>query len=205
VIDPALYATFIAACVVLMLIPGPNVALIVANSVAYGTRYGLLTLAGTSSAMVPQLLLVGLGMAALLGSLGTWFEVLRWIGAAYLVFLGIRQWRAPPQDLSRVAAQPRSARRIYLRGLLVSLTNPKTLFFFGAFFPQFVVASRPAGPQVLLLSVTFLVVALLLDGVWAMLAGRLRPLLVARGRLRNRITGGVLIGGGVGLALDRLR
>jgi homoserine/homoserine lactone efflux protein len=204
-IEPGLYATFIAACVVLMLIPGPNVALIVANSVAYGTRYGLLTLAGTSSAMVPQLLLVGLGMAALLGNLGSWFEVLRWVGAAYLVFLGIRQWRAPPQDLARVAAQPRSARRIYLRGLLVSLTNPKTLFFFGAFFPQFVASGRPAGPQIVVLSLTFLVVALLLDGVWAMAAGRLRPLLAANGRLRNRITGGVLIGGGVGLALDRLR
>jgi threonine/homoserine/homoserine lactone efflux protein len=163
------------------------------------------TVACTSSAMVVQLGLIGLGMAALLGTVGAWFEVLRWFGAAYLIVLGIRQWRAPPLDLTGTPLQPRSVRGIYLRGLLVSLTNPKTLFFFGAFFPQFIAADRAAGPQVLLLSATFLTLALLLDSVWVLLAGRLRPLLRTHGRLRNRVTGGVLVGGGVALALDRLR
>ncbi len=204
-IDPALYATFILATAVLMLIPGPNVALIVANSVAYGTRYGLLTLAGTASAMVPQLILTALGMTALLAGMGHWMAWLRWIGVAYLIVLGVRQWRAAALDLTRVTAQPRSHRGIYLRGLLVSLTNPKTLFFYGAFFPQFVASDRAAGPQVVLLCVTFLVVALVLDGLWAVLAGHARPLLAAHGRLRNRISGGVLIGAGVGLALAHRR
>ncbi len=204
-IDPALYAAFVLATAVLMLIPGPNVALIVANSVAYGTRYGLLTLAGTASAMVPQLLLTALGMTALLGGLGAWMGWLRWAGVAYLLLLGIRQWRAAPFDLTRVAPQPRSSRNIYLRGLLVSLTNPKTLFFYGAFFPQFVSPGRAAGPQLVLLCVTFLAVALVLDSLWAVLAGRLRPLLAARGRLRNRIAGGALVGAGLGLALAHRR
>src|SRR3546814_14954485 len=78
-IDPQLYVAFILATGILMLIPGPNVALIVANSVAYGTRYGLLTVAGTSSAMVVQLALTALGMAALLGTLAHWIEWIRWI------------------------------------------------------------------------------------------------------------------------------
>src|SRR5271165_3689418 len=89
--DLSLYLAFVAATTVLMLIPGPNVALIVANSVAYGTRFGLLTVAGTSAAMVLQLALTSLGMAAVLGTLGALFEWLRWIGVFYLLFLGIRQ------------------------------------------------------------------------------------------------------------------
>src|SRR3546814_12648563 len=99
-----------------MLIPGPNVALIVANSVAYGTRYGLLTVAGTSSAMVVQLALTALGMAALLGTLAHWIEWIRWIGVAYLAWLGIRQWRAAPADLTGTSPAPTARRAVYARG-----------------------------------------------------------------------------------------
>ncbi len=202
-IEPGLFLAFVAAVTVLMLIPGPNVALIVANSVAYGSRYGLLTLAGTSSAMVVQLALTALGMTAVLGTLGVWFEWLRWAGVVYLLFLGIAQWRAPVVDLSRTRAEPKSARAIYLRALLVSLTNPKTLLFFGAFFPQFVSLSRPVGLQIVTLSVTFLAIALLVDSLWALVAGRARGLLASRGRLRNRLSGGMLIGAGAALAFAR--
>jgi len=188
-----------------MLIPGPNVALIVANSVAYGPRFGLLTVAGTSLAMVVQLALTALGMTELLGVLGAWFGWLRWIGVAYLVYLGLMQWRAPPNDLGAVPAQPKSARAIVMRALLVSLTNPKTLFFYGAFFPQFVDLERPVGAQVAILSATFLALALLIDGGWALVAGRARALLAARGRLRNRLSGGILIGAGAALALARIK
>ncbi len=106
-IDLHLYLVFLFAVVVLTLIPGPNMALIVANSVSYGTRFGMLTLAGTSSAMVIQLALTGLGMTAVMGIMAQWFEWIRWIGVLYLVWLGVRLWRTPPVDLSKVAAQPR--------------------------------------------------------------------------------------------------
>jgi homoserine/homoserine lactone efflux protein len=202
-IDPGLFLAFVAAVVVLMLIPGPNVALIVANSVAYGPRYGLLTVAGASSAMVLQLALTALGMTELLGALGVWFAYLRWLGVAYLLCLGVMQWRAAPVDLTATRAEPKSIRAIYLRALLVSLTNPKTLFFYGAFFPQFVSASRPAGAQIAALSATFLILAVLIDSGWAFVAGRARGLLASRGKLRNRISGGVLIGAGAALALAR--
>jgi homoserine/homoserine lactone efflux protein len=203
--DPNLLLAFILATTVLMLLPGPNVALIVANSVAWGTRYGLLTVAGTAAAMVVQLGLTAFGMTAALGALAAWFEWLRWLGVAYLLWLGIRQWRAPPVDLIRTPPQPRSARAIALRGFLVSLTNPKTLLFYGAFFPQFINLDHPVLPQVALLSAVFLALALLLDGGWAMLAGRARFLLASRGRLRNRLSGGLLICAGVGVALARRR
>jgi homoserine/homoserine lactone efflux protein len=202
-IAPHLYLAFVLATTVLILIPGPNVSLIVANSIAYGTRFGLLTVAGTSTAMLPQLALTALGMTAVLGALATWFEWLRWLGVAYLIWLGVRQWRAPPVDLTRTRPQPRSTRAIVVRGFLVSLTNPKTLLFYGAFFPQFISLDRPLGPQVALLCATFVVIATLLDGGWALLAGRARGVLAARPRLRNRLSGGMLIGAGVGLALAR--
>lgn len=201
--DPDLLAAFILATTILMLIPGPNVALIVANSVAWGTRYGLLTVGGTSAAMVVQLGLTALGMSAVLGALAAWFELLRWIGVAYLLWLGVRQWRAPAVNLALVPAQPKSARAIALRGFLVSLTNPKTLLFYGAFFPQFVSLDRPVLGQVAVLSVVFLALAVGLDSGWAAAAGRARFLLAAHGRLRNRLSGGMLICAGVGLALAR--
>jgi threonine/homoserine/homoserine lactone efflux protein len=201
--DLHLFLAFVLAVTILMLIPGPNVALIVANSVSYGARYGLLTVAGTSSAMVVQLGLTALGMTELLGALGSWFEWIRWIGVAYLVYLGVAQWRAPPVNLAAVAPERRSARAMFTRALLVSLTNPKTLFFYGAFFPQFVVTSHDVGAQVVLLSAVFLLLAVLLDGCWALAAGRVRGLLAMHGRLRNRISGGLLIGAGIGLAFAR--
>jgi threonine/homoserine/homoserine lactone efflux protein len=200
--DPGLYAAFLAATALLMAIPGPNVALITAHSLAHGTSYGLLTVAGTSAAMVVQLAVVWLGMAHLLGGLGAVFEWVRWAGVAYLVWLGVRQWRAPAADLALV--RPRARRAVLWRGVLVSLTNPKTLLFYGAFFPQFVTPQAGGiGQQALVLAASFLAVAVLLDSAWALLAGRARPLLAAHGRLRNRLSGGLLVGAGVGLALVR--
>ncbi len=201
--DLPLLPAFVFAVVVLLLIPGPNVALIAANSVAYGARYGLLTVAGTSTAVVLQLALTGLGMTEALGTLGHWFEWLRWIGAAYLVWIGVQQWRAAPVDLTRTAPQPRSARAIFGRAVLVSLTNPKTLLFYGAFFPQFMTPGHAAAAQVLTLSAVFLALAITIDSLWAIAAGRAWRVLAVHGRLRNRVSGGMLVGAGVGLALAR--
>jgi homoserine/homoserine lactone efflux protein len=204
-IDLPLYLGFIAASVLLILIPGPNVSLIVANTIAHGTRYGLLTVLGTTAAIVVQLSLTVGGMTAVLRVLADWFDVIRWIGVVYLVILGIRSWCADPVSLGTISAQPRSFRTIVLRGFLISLTNPKTLLFYSAFFPQFITSNRPVGPQLVALSLTFVVIAGGLDCAWAIAAARVRGLLATRGRLRNRLTGGFLIGAGVGLAFAHRR
>ena len=94
---------------------------------------------------------------------------------------------------------------MYLRALFVSLTNPKTLFFYGAFFPQFLSADAPLAPQVAILSATFLAIAILVDGFWALLAARGRHVLGANGKLRNRLSGGFLIGAGAALAMARTK
>lgn len=204
-----LYLAFCLATAVLILIPGPAVSLIVANSIAHGGRRALVTVAGTSSAIVLHLTILALGMTSMLLLLAEWFEVLRWLGVAYLVYLGIQHWRAAAR-LGAAGSAPApacsvSGQRLYWQGFLVNATNPKTLVFYAAFFPQFIDPAGPALPQLLLLSVTFLAIATLLDGSYALLGGRLRDLLSnpRRARLRSRLTGSFLIGAGLGLALAR--
>jgi len=199
------YLAFIAATVLLIALPGPNVALIVANSVSYGRRFGLVTVAGTSAAMIPQLVLTVLGMAGVLTLAGHLFEWVRWIGVAYLVSLGIQAWRAPCVDLAQISAEPRSTRATFLRGFFVSLTNPKTLLFYGAFFPQFLTIGAPLLGQLALLSVTFLGIAAMLDSCWALAAVRLRGLLATRGSLRNRMTGSFYFAAAAGMAIERAK
>lgn len=194
---------FIGATIVLGLIPGPNVALNVANSVTYGPRYGFLTVAGTSAAMIPQLALTCIGTAAALRFLSDAFEILRWAGVAYLVYIGWRQWTAPIVDLAAIHAQQKSVKTIFWRGFLVSMTNPKTLLFYSAFFPQFVDAQEPVLPQLVSLSAIFLGVMTMIDCAWSLLAGSARRFLATRGKLRNRIGGGFLIAAAAGLALAR--
>jgi homoserine/homoserine lactone efflux protein len=199
--SPSLWAAFAGATAVLMLIPGPNVALIVANSLRFGVSAGLLTVAGTSAAMVAQLTVASLGVTAIFGALAEAFWTLRWLGVAYLVWLGIRAWREPASDLSETRAAPPS--KTFGRGFLVSLTNPKTLAFYAAFLPQFLDPAKPLGPQMAILSLTFVAVAVIIDSGWALLAARARSVVARFGRLRNRLTGTALIGAALGLALAR--
>lgn len=202
VVDPALYLAFVAAAIVLVITPGPNVAMIVANSLAHGPKYGLLTVAGTSSAMIVQLALTIAGMTTALSLLAGWFEVLRWIGVAYLIYLGVRTWCAPAANI-KVAAEPKSALEIYIRGFLVSFANPKTLFFYAAFLPQFVTLSADPFRQLLVLAATFLFIAIAFDSLWALLAAQLRPMLHGKAKAKNRVTGALLLAAGVGLAMVR--
>jgi threonine/homoserine/homoserine lactone efflux protein len=203
--DLDLYLAFLLATAVLILIPGPNVTLLVANSLAHGPRRALVTLAGTSSAIALQLLVVALGMSSLILVLAHWFEWLRWAGVAYLVYLGIQQWRAPPLALDDPERPAVRSGALFWQGVLVSATNPKTLLFYAAFFPQFIDPASPPGSQLALLCASFLVVATILDGAYAILAGQLRPWLRTRrrARLRNRLTGTFLIAAALGLALAR--
>ena len=106
-LSPSLYAGFVAATVLLMLVPGPNVALIVANSLVFGARVGLVTVFGTIVGMIVQLSVAALGVTALFGALAEGFNTLRWLGVVYLLWLGVRDWRTPAGDSDvRVRADP---------------------------------------------------------------------------------------------------
>lgn len=196
-----LYIGFVLAAMALIAMPGPNVALIVANSMAHGRGAGLATVAGTATAIAVQLALTVLGASTLLALLANWFETLRWIGVAYLVWLGFRAWNAPGDAPAN--SEDDRGRNFYWRGFFVSIANPKTLLFFGAFLPQFVTPGPDVARQLLILAVTFSVLSTIGDSLWALFAARLGVFLKVDGRLRNRLTGGLLAGAGLGLALAR--
>ena len=193
---------FFLTALVILVIPGPSVLFVISRGVAYGRRTALATVVGNSAGAFSQMSLVALGLGTVVERSITAYNVVKLVGAAYLMYLGIKQWRAPPVDLAAVQVQPRSAAGLLTRAMLVSLTNPKTLLFYGAFFPQFLNADRPVAPQAAALSLVFLALALLVDGTWALVAARARPLL-ARGVRLGRLSGGLLIGAGLGLAFAR--
>lgn len=199
------YLAYVLACVVIMIVPGPNVTMIIANAITHGTRAGLLNVAGTQLALVLVVGVVALGLATLVEAMGGWFEWLRLAGAAYLVWLGWKMLTA--KSVSEADGRPPAPRGgFFLQGFLVSLSNPKTLVFFGAFIPQFL---DPAGnhlAQTLLLGATFMAVAGVSDSLYAILIGGAKRQISARQAQRlSRASGGFLIGGGLWLALQRGR
>ncbi len=204
VVPIELFLTFIAASVLLIIIPGPNVALIVADGIAHGGRAALTTVAGTSTGIALQLAITCAGMLPLIWLLAEWFECLRWLGVAYMVFLAFQAFRSPAVNLSTAPAAS-SNKRLYWRGLLVSLTNPKTMLFYAAFFPQFIDATGDRTIQLILLSSIFLVLAVLLDASYAILAGKTQKLFENPlfSKWRNRMSGTFLLGAAFGLGLAR--
>jgi homoserine/homoserine lactone efflux protein len=196
---------FVLACVLLALTPGPNMSLIMANTLTYGLPAGLVTLAGTSTGL--SLLVAGaaLGMSSAMVLLSQWFDVIRWAGALYLVYLGVRQLRLCWRNAERapVALPPRRG-GWYVQGLLVSLSNPKVVLFLGAFFPQFLDPARDPASQLALLAVMFVAVLMLVDVGYTFAAARARTALRAVQLRRIEFTAGVmLLLGGLALALAR--
>ena len=200
-----LYLAYVAACFVITIIPGPTVTLIVANSLTHGTRAGLLNVAGTQLGLGLMMLVVVVGLSSVIAIMGVWFDWLRLIGAAYLIWLGIQLWRSSG-DFGKPGATPRPRGGFFLQGFLVLLGNPKALLWFGAFIPQFVDPKGVYVWQVVLLGVTAMATAAISDGAYAVLAGGAGRLLSRqRVRLVSRVSGLCLIGGGAWLALTRAR
>jgi threonine/homoserine/homoserine lactone efflux protein len=197
-----LYLAFVAASALLVLTPGPMVAYLVATTLSHGLRHGLMALIGSAAASAIQLAVVVAGLSLILNAAGEAFFWLKWVGVAYLLYLGVKALRQPADDLAP-AITHRSDKRTIAEAFLVNLTNPKALLFHGAFLPLFVSPSAPATPQLILLAATFIVVAAVLDGCWAVFAARLQPLMTRIGRWRHRITGGVLLGAAGALAVVR--
>ena len=191
----------IAATVVLILIPGPNVALIVANSLRHGLMLGLITALGTTAGIALQLWLAVVGMAALIEMAASALVWIKWTGVAYLVYLGIRTRSEPADDLAQIGPQSKSG--TFWRGFFLAVINPKTLLFNAAFLPQFVGNAPGATGELFMLAAVFLAVIIIGDALWAVFAASARQWLSRFGAFRNKVTGGFLLGAGLGLALSR--
>jgi len=196
-----LFVAFVVITAILILTPGPIVTLVIATGASQGIRAALVTVAGTSIGNALLLAAIAFGLSWVVQNAAVLFEVLRWTGAAYLIWLGIQSWRS-----SGKRSPPAMSGRVnFFRGLMVALSNPKTIAFFTAFLPQFVDPSLPAERQLAIMCVVSVVLAAMTDSGWAIAAGLGRAwfLKPARGRLLGRLSGVALIGGGLWLSLSR--
>jgi threonine/homoserine/homoserine lactone efflux protein len=197
-------ATYVAACFLFSVIPGPSVSVVVANALARGTKAGLLTILGTNLSVFSLVLVVAAGLQTVVALVASAFIVIKLAGAAYLVWIGWRMFMSRGHlDLTR-RGEDLPLWRYVVRGALVSYSNPKTLLFLGAFLPQFIDPARPAFPQIVVLGLIVEAVATTTDTIYAVLAGQMRHLLTeGRVKAMNRVAGAILMIGGVWLALVR--
>lgn len=197
---------FIAACILLGLTPGPNMSLILANTLTHGLSAGLVTLAGTTTGLAVLVAAAAIGMSSVMVLMSEWFDVLRWIGALYLVYLGARQlWAMRRRTEPRAAPPPRGSRAgWYLQGVLISLSNPKVLLFLGAFLPQFIDPAGDPVSQLTVLAVLFVAVLAGVDIAYTVVVAKARATFdVTRLRILDGVAGVMLMLGGLALAMTR--
>jgi len=198
-----LFAAFLLITLVLVVTPGPIVTLVIATGATQGVRAAMATVAGTTVGNALLVTTIAFGLGFVLQYAAILFEVLRWAGAAYLIYLGIQAWRGAGKLAQTMAAPERVVH--FRRGFLVAMSNPKTIAFFTAFLPQFVDPTLPAGRQLAAMCAVSIVLAAITDSGWGIAAGAGRAWFMcpARAKLLGRLSGLALIGGGVWLSFAR--
>ena len=205
-----LLGAFLVASFVLAVTPGPGVFYIVARSVTQGRLSGLASVAGVALGNLGNAIGASLGLAVLFAVSSLAFTVVKYLGALYLVYLGVQALRKPAAPAGDVDAPPPAAalRRIFVDGFVVALLNPKTALFFAAFLPQFIDTAHAPMAQTLLLGVIFVLMAAVTDSAYALTAGAVRPFLARAkgvGTIGRYLTGGAFIGLGILTAVSGQR
>jgi threonine/homoserine/homoserine lactone efflux protein len=195
------YAVFLATGMALLLVPGPAVLYVVTRSIEMGRAGGLASVAGITTGTIAYVALAAAGLSSLLLASTAAFDAVRYVGAAYLFLLGVRRLLGRGLDRLEAEAAPRTRRRAYAQGIVVNLTNPKTIVFVFAFLPQFVDPhARHAWLQVLVLGLSFTLLGFLSDSMYALLAGTVAERLrgsTGIARVQRWFGGGVLVGLGI--------
>ena len=202
-----LWLAFVAASTAILLLPGPTVMLVVGYALGSGRRAAFGALSGVLLGDLVAISVSAIGLGAILATSATAFTIMKFVGAAYLIWLGVKLWRAPVDpgsiDLAAEAApaatRRRESRTRAVHGFVVTALNPKSLAFFIAFLPQFMSAGAPVLPQLLILAPTFVALAALTNGFYALAASGVRDRLRSASALRaiNRVGGSCLIGAGL--------
>ncbi len=207
-----LFGAFCLSATVLIVMPGPIVTLVVATSLRRGTRAGLTAVAGSSIGNALLVAAGAIGVSVVLRLMAEASDIISWLGAGYLIWLGVKAWHAGEKAADgrneySGSASLRPAHVDFLRGLMVAITNPKTILFYIAFFPQFIDPTLPVNPQILMMSVTMVGLAAISDSGYALLAGRLRYWfgMPERRKLQSRIVGSMLIATALGMLFARER
>lgn len=204
--EPSTILLFALAATALIVIPGPAVLYVVAQSVGHGRRAGVVSATGVATGGLVHVIGATIGLSGLLLSSATLFSAVKYLGAGYLLYLGARRLLGRDAGILSAPAEPRSRRRIYRDGAVVNILNPKTALFFYAFLPQFIDPARGSvALQSLFLGGLFVLIALVSDSVWGLAAGsaagwlRRRPRAIAAERW---VTGGIFMGLGAFTALS---
>lgn len=207
--DGNLLLGFVAAALVVLVIPGPGVLYTVARTLAHGYRAGLVSVFGLSVGALAHVLSAAAGLSAILLASATAFEIVRALGAGYLIYLGLKTLFGRRQAASMEAPAPNTLRRLFVDGVIVSVFNPKIAIFFLAFLPQFVdPASGAVGRQIVTLGLIYVGLALITDGAYALLSGSLRNRLAGaflQGPWPRYLSGGLYLGLGLNAALTGRR
>jgi threonine/homoserine/homoserine lactone efflux protein len=193
------WLAFAVTSAIIVAIPGPTVLLVVSYALGQGRRSGLATTAGVALGDFTAMTASMLGLGVLLAASSALFTGLRWVGAAYLIYLGVKLWRAPVGRMGTQAVALTKGWRMFLHAYAVTALNPKSIVFFVAFLPQFFVAAAPIVPQMALFEATFLVLATANAATYALLASAARRA-VRRPEIQrrvNRVGGSMLIGVGL--------
>lgn len=196
---------YVAAVFVLTITPGPSVLMCVTNSVKYGVRRAAASALGSITSGCIIIAVVGIGFGAVLAASEKFFQAVKWIGVAYLIYIGIKSFLSKDSSFAvnaDSATGTKSLRDLYLNGFLIGITNPKGVLFFSAFLPQFVNPQAPQLPQFLILGATFVFFETIWLMTYANFAARVAPWLRAPGRAKvfNRVTGMTFVGAGALLA-----
>ena len=190
-----LYSAYVAATLIVLAIPGPTIMLVVSYAITQGRRSAISSVLGVGLGDATAATVSLMGLGAILAASATAFTALKWIGAGYLVWLGIKMWRSRPQALGPHQVPDVSSRKIFWHAYVVTALNPKGIVFFMAFLPHFIAPQAPVVPQLNLLGATFVVLGILNAAVYALAAAAIgqklrNPSLL---RLVNKVGGGFLI------------
>jgi threonine/homoserine/homoserine lactone efflux protein len=200
--DSDALALFAAAALALLLVPGPAVLYIVAQSAEHGRVAGIVSVAGIHLGTLVHVAAAAVGLSALIVSSAFAFSIVKYAGAAYLVYLGIRRLLTPDRA-EPLPSRDQRLSRLFAQGVVVNVLNPKTALFFLAFLPQFVDPDRTVSTQIVVLGLTFVGLGFVSDGLYAVTAGTIAQWLRARGRLLRYVSGSVFVGLGVSSALTK--
>jgi threonine/homoserine/homoserine lactone efflux protein len=191
---------FLFAAGIILIIPGPTIILVISLALSHGRRSVIPLVAGVVCGDLTAMTISLTGLGAILAASANLFTVFKWLGALYLIYLGIRLWRSKAAAGELAAGENRaSAGALFRSSYIVTALNPKSIAFFVAFFPQFIRADQSAAPQFLLLGTTFLLLAVVNAALYALFAGHLRDVISdsAICRWLNRCGGGALVGAGI--------
>ena len=195
---------FLLASVLIAITPGPGAVISMSSGMRYGYLAALRAILGLQTAILLHLLVVAIGLGALLAASEEAFSVMKFAGAAYLIWLGVQKWRAPPECLEAGGDGAAQLKNLYIQGVLVNLTNPKAVVFIVALVPHFVDVAQPQVPQYLIIALTLCVTDMLVMSIYALAASKIARLLrdAQAMQKQNRMFGGMFVLAGAALAFS---